>query len=228
MAAAIIAGGKGTRLGGVDKTALVVGGRTILDRQLEALRGRFSRVLLALGDSTPSALPPGVVVVRDRVAARSGPLAGLDAALGAGSPPRKSGGLPRRRPAPAVAPHPRALRDTAPDAEALVPLVAGQPEPLFARYHTSCGPPVAAALREGRLKTMGLLASVCVHWIPESTLRAADPELRCLLNVNTPEDSHARRGAPRRGGPARNLPRSPLKRRTERARCSKRRTPAAA
>jgi molybdenum cofactor guanylyltransferase len=188
VAAAIIAGGKGTRLGGVDKTALVVGGRTILDRQLEALRGRFSRVFLALGDSTPAALPPGVVVVRDRVAAGSGPLAGLDAALGALAPAEESviciaADLPLLSP-----PTLELLRDTAPDAEALVPLVAGQPEPLFARYHTSCGPPVAAALREGRLKTMAVLASVRVQWIAEATLRAADPHLRCLLNVNTPED----------------------------------------
>jgi molybdenum cofactor guanylyltransferase len=188
VVAAIIAGGKGTRLGGVDKTAVVVGGRSILDRQLAALRGRFTRVLLALGESTPPALPPAVVVVRDRVATGSGPLGGLDAVLDALAPDEESV-VCIAADMPLVSPPPlELLRDTAPDAEALVPLVAGQPEPLFARYHRTCAPAVEAALREGRLKTMGLLASVQVHWIPEATLRAADPNLHCLLNINTPED----------------------------------------
>jgi molybdopterin-guanine dinucleotide biosynthesis protein A len=87
-----------------------------------------------------------------------------------------------------TAPPLQLLRDSSPEAEALVPLVAGHPEPLFARYHRSCAPAVTAALAEGRLKTMGLLAAVRVHWLPEPTLRAADPTLACLHNINTPED----------------------------------------
>jgi molybdopterin-guanine dinucleotide biosynthesis protein A len=187
VAAAILAGGKGTRLGNVDKTGLLVGGRTILDRQLQALRGRFSRVLLVAGE-TPPAAPADVTILRDRAPAGSGPLAGLDAALAALTPDEDSvvciaGDLPLILP-PAL----DLLRDTAPEAEALVPLVAGHPEPLFARYHRSCAGPVAAALAEGRLKTMGLLASVHVHWLPESALRAVDPTLQSLHNINTPED----------------------------------------
>ena len=37
VTALILAGGKATRLGGVDKRVLVVDGRTIFDRQIEAL-----------------------------------------------------------------------------------------------------------------------------------------------------------------------------------------------
>ena len=37
--AAILAGGQARRLGGVDKSALVVGTRSILERQLSLLRG---------------------------------------------------------------------------------------------------------------------------------------------------------------------------------------------
>jgi molybdopterin-guanine dinucleotide biosynthesis protein A len=194
VAAAIVAGGKGTRLGNVDKSGLVIGGRTILDRQLEALRGRFSRILLVLAPATPadtavSGRPPEeVVLVHDRAPAGSGPLAGLDAALAALSPEEESlvciaGDMPL-----VTGPALDLLRDTAPEAQALVPLVAGHPEPLFARYHRTCAAAVATALAEGRLKTMGLLAAVRVHWLPEATLRAVDPQLMCLQNINTPED----------------------------------------
>jgi molybdopterin-guanine dinucleotide biosynthesis protein A len=194
VAAAILAGGKGTRLGNLDKGALLVGGRTILDRQLEVLRGRFSRILLVLAPaaSPDAAAPPSaradLVIVRDRAPAGSGPLAGLDAALAALTPDEESvvciaGDMPLLS-TPAL----DLLRDTEPAAQALVPLVAGHPEPLFARYHRSCTPAVSAALAEGRLKTMGLLASVHVHWLSEATLRQVDPTLASLHNINTPED----------------------------------------
>ena len=188
VAVAIIAGGKGVRLGTVDKTAVTIGGRTILDRQLEALRGRFSRVILAVGDSTPPGVPPGVVVVRDRAAPGSGPLAGLDAAFDALVPAEEAVVCIAADMPLVSGPSLELLRDTTPDAEALVPLVAGQPEPLFARYSRTCAPAVATALRLGHLKTTGLLAAVRVHWLPESSLRAVDPGLACLHNINTPED----------------------------------------
>jgi molybdenum cofactor guanylyltransferase len=188
IAGAIIAGGKGTRLGNVEKSALVVGGRTILDRQLEALRGRFSRILLVVGEQAPVGVPADLVVVRDRAPAGSGPLAGLDAVLDALAPDEEAavciaGDMPLVTGAAL-----ELLRDTAPSAEALVPMVGGQPEPLFARYARSCAPAVAAALRQRRLKTMALFAAIQVHWLPESTLRAVDPDLACLHNINTPED----------------------------------------
>jgi molybdopterin-guanine dinucleotide biosynthesis protein A len=188
VVAAIIAGGRGTRMGTVDKSALLVGGRSILDWQLQALRGRFARVLLVLGEQPAPPVPADLAVLRDRAAPGSGPLAGLDAALAALAPD-ETAAVCIAADLPLVTPPPlELLRDTAPDADALVPLVAGQPEPLFARYHRRCAPAIAAALRDRRLKTMALLAAVRVHFLPEATLRRADATLACLLNVNTPED----------------------------------------
>ncbi len=190
VAVAILAGGRGMRLGGVDKSALLLGGRSILDRQLDALRGRFSRVLLVLAADAPATapVPSDVALVRDRAPAGSGPLAGLDAAFAALTADEESL-VCLAADMPLIAgPALDLLRDTAPDAQALVPLVAGHPEPLFARYHRSCAPAVAAALAAGRLKTMGLLAAVHVHWLREAILRQADPGLASLHNINTPED----------------------------------------
>src|ERR687888_468797 len=63
--AAILAGGRATRFGGRDKSALTIGGRTILERQIEAL----------------SAVADEVLVVPDDIVPGCGPLGGLHTAL---------------------------------------------------------------------------------------------------------------------------------------------------
>src|SRR5947207_11680922 len=86
--AAILAGGRATRFGGRDKSALVVDGRTILDRQIDALRalaGRSAETMdimdiMIVGGGATHAPVTGVRTIADRVA-DSGPLGGLHAAL---------------------------------------------------------------------------------------------------------------------------------------------------
>src|SRR5574339_1308675 len=79
--AAILAGGRASRFGGCDKSALIVEGLPILERQMAALSQVADEVMLVVGEQMP---PPRahVRIVRDRVSA-SGPLGGLDAALAA-------------------------------------------------------------------------------------------------------------------------------------------------
>jgi len=72
VAAAILAGGSGSRMGaGVVKGLLPVGGQRIIDRQLAVLRPLFSEVLIAANDPEPWA-DLGLRVVPDRIV--SGPL----------------------------------------------------------------------------------------------------------------------------------------------------------
>jgi len=66
VAAAILAGGGGTRMGeGVVKGLLSVGGQRIIDRQLAVLRPLFAEVLIAANDPEPWA-GLGLQVVPDR------------------------------------------------------------------------------------------------------------------------------------------------------------------
>ena len=57
--AAVLAGGKATRFGGRDKSALLVDGRPILDRQMEVLSSVAAEVLLVREDLVPGCGPLG-------------------------------------------------------------------------------------------------------------------------------------------------------------------------
>jgi molybdopterin-guanine dinucleotide biosynthesis protein A len=76
--AVVLAGGAGRRLGAVDKPALVVGGRSLLDTALAACAGARRRVVVGPRRPTPETVgwaiesPPG-----------SGPLAAIGAGLSA-------------------------------------------------------------------------------------------------------------------------------------------------
>lgn len=74
-AAVILAGGRGRRLGGADKPALVVGGRSLLQIALDAV-GPVRTVVVG----PPRPLPPGVLTAREEPPG-SGPAAGVVAGL---------------------------------------------------------------------------------------------------------------------------------------------------
>ncbi len=186
VAAAILSGGRAERMGGVPKGLLAVGGRRIVDRQLEVLRAVFGRVLIVANDPGPWA-DLGVPILADRVAG-GGPLAGIDAALGGLVPEEAAvvcvGGDMPFLDARSLA----LLRDAASDADAVVARVGGLPEPLFARYGRACQPAVRARLATGRLKTADLFDDLRIAWIEEAVLRGIAPDLSFLTNINTPED----------------------------------------
>jgi molybdenum cofactor guanylyltransferase len=79
VAAVILAGGKGERLGGVNKALLTIGGERFVDRAMAVTAG-CEPVLLAVGGSEFEA-PPGLVQVLDLDTDYGGPLAGLVAAI---------------------------------------------------------------------------------------------------------------------------------------------------
>jgi molybdopterin-guanine dinucleotide biosynthesis protein A len=75
-AAIVLAGGRGARLGGVHKPALVVGGRTLLDRVLDAVPD--ADPVIVVGPAQP--VPPRAVLTREEPAG-GGPVAALAAGL---------------------------------------------------------------------------------------------------------------------------------------------------
>lgn len=83
--AVVLAGGEGRRLGGVSKADLVVGGRTYLDRALDAVGGAVRRVVVGPGDLAR----PGVPTTLE-----DPPLGGPVAGIAAGLDELGTGGAP--------------------------------------------------------------------------------------------------------------------------------------
>src|ERR1700756_4525428 len=127
VAAAILAGGRGKRMGGADKGLVCVGGTPIVARQLDVLAPLFAERIIVAGDPTPykdfdarliTDLHPG-----------AGPLAGLESAPAATTPGTRLGfacELPFLDVALVTA-----LRD-APPGEAVVARLDGKAQPLAA------------------------------------------------------------------------------------------------
>jgi molybdopterin-guanine dinucleotide biosynthesis protein A len=186
VAAAILAGGRARRMGGVAKPLLEVGGRAILDRLIDALAPHAGEIVVAVAD--PAQAPPGLRAVVD-ASPGAGPLAGIAAARAAIAAPwmiAVAGDMPYVT-ADVIA---ALLARCGPGVDAVAPRVRDLPEPLLAVWGPAAGPAAARRLAAGRYKTSGLLTDegLRVAWLEEAELRAIDPALRCLANVNAPGD----------------------------------------
>jgi len=80
LGAIVLAGGRGTRLGGIDKAAVELAGERLVDRVVAAARACGADPVVVVGPNRPA--PPGVVVVREDPPF-AGPLAALAAGLDA-------------------------------------------------------------------------------------------------------------------------------------------------
>jgi len=189
--AAILAGGRARRFGGIDKSSLVVDGQTILDRQMAMLQTvDVIREIMIVGATASHRSARRIV---DRVSG-CGPLGGIHAALTAAA-----GGTPIQARGNAVfvlacdMPYvPSALvtylLDLAQNADAVIPLTEAGYHPLCAVYSLACLDPVGRRLAEGRLQVVGILDDVKARLVTVAEVdRFGDPH-RLLMNVNTPVD----------------------------------------
>jgi len=187
VTAAVLAGGRSLRMG-VDKTMLTVDGESLLARVVEVVAGVCAHTMVVT--NRPEAvedagLSAGVQIHVDEVA-HQGPLGGLVTALAnasddwvlavAADMPWLSAGVVR------------ALWAARDGARIVVPVTEKGPEPLLALYHVECLEAAREALATGRRRLVTLFGSVPVVEVSVEDLRAVDPDLRSLVNVNTPED----------------------------------------
>ena len=178
----ILAGGRGSRLGGVDKAFVEAGGTPLLERTLHAIGEGFAEVLVSHNrPADPRRLSferRGIRFVADALAAGEGPLAGLQALLQAATSEwlltlpvdlaRPSADL-----ADALLATEGAILQ---DADGLQPLVALWP---VAAARTAA----QAALRGGRRAARDLGAGLGLAVVDISPGR--------LGNLNTPDDFEA-------------------------------------
>lgn len=181
--AAILAGGRGRRLGGRDKSRLVIGGRTILARQLDVLQRLVPRVVIVA--NTPEAFADaGVPVLRDAVPG-AGSLGGVYTAIAeAGGPV-----LVLACDMPFVTePFLARLIEAGQEADVAIPRGRDGYQPLCANYGPACAGPLRRRIEQGALQVIGLLADVRVRELGPDEIASFDPDGLLLLNVNTDDD----------------------------------------
>lgn len=177
--AVLLAGGRGRRAG-LDKRYLVLGGHTLLQRNLGFLRALFSEVVVShargqapdLGDiDAPRLLPDayrgrspliGIVTALERL---GGPLFVMAADLAA-----PDAGAARR-----------VLAAAASGADVTVPRVGPHREPLFAVYGPGCLAPMRALLLSGRHRIAEAFPQLRLEEVPFTDARA-------FHNINTMEE----------------------------------------
>jgi molybdopterin-guanine dinucleotide biosynthesis protein A len=181
---AIVAGGQGRRLSGAAKGLLVLQGRTVLERLLE-LAPLFAEVLLVANAPEPYARF-GLRTVADTVPGKGAPGGVHAALLGA----RTEWVLAVACDMPFVSPAAvRVLLEArSPELDAVCFTANGRVEPLLAVYRVGLATPWGEALERDNPSLRELLSQCRARLLPEEALRAVDPALRSLVNVNTPED----------------------------------------
>jgi molybdopterin-guanine dinucleotide biosynthesis protein A len=179
-------------MGGTAKALLDVGGRTILDRLMGTLSGRFAELLVVVKEAGPLAAlaeAPGTTwrLARDRHPARSS-LTGLHAALDAANYDHvfvTACDTPFLQAALVDA----LLAHLRPQDDVVLPRKPdGYFEPLCAVYSRRCLPHIAAQLETGDYKIIKFFDKVRVNPLPVEALLAADPDLVSFSNANTPDE----------------------------------------
>lgn len=182
--AIILAGGRASRMDGVDKAQLKINSRTLLDRSVERMRACFEHVLIVTNSQRQYDYPHVTQVVDQ--CPDCGPLMGLYTGLNA-SPsdinfvmacdmPYLSEKLVSL------------MLDHADGADVVVPVVKGFREPLLAVYRKSVIPFIQSSLDQNQLKIISFYDKVKVLELPEEQIIQADPELLSFININTPHD----------------------------------------
>jgi molybdopterin-guanine dinucleotide biosynthesis protein A len=187
---AILLGGQATRFGGRDKSALVVDGRTILERQLAELASLSNDILLVGSAAVARGFEPSehpVRAIADLIPG-CGPLGGVHAAL---TEARGDAVFVVACDMPYVtAALGGFLFGLAREADLVVPRTERGYHPLCAVYTRACLAPIARRLETRRLALKDFVADpdVRARVVTAEELDALGEYGRLLANINTPAE----------------------------------------
>ena len=185
VTAIVLAGGRGSRLGGVDKALLEIGGRRTIDRVLASLDGLATEVVAVVNEDRLADVA-GIRRIADPEP-HAGVLPALQAALDAAREPLcllVACDMPFLQP-----PLLRRLVELAEGYDVVIPHVDGQLQPMHAVYRRDpCRAAIRDSLARGQRRMIAFLDAVRVRTVTEEEVRSVDPDLRSFFNVNTPED----------------------------------------
>jgi molybdopterin-guanine dinucleotide biosynthesis protein A len=178
------AGGKSTRMGGVPKALMELGGRRLIERVVGVVREVVDDVLVVTNAPDLYGFL-GLPMVPDAFPDH-GSLGGIYSGLAA-APGEAAFTVACDMPflCPAVA---RLVVERAGEADVVVPRAADQLQTLHALYGKACLPHMEARLRAGRLKVAGFFEAVRVLELPEDEVARHGDPARVFMNVNTPAE----------------------------------------
>ena len=183
--AIILCGGRASRMG-FDKAFIKFGGRTLVERQVNTLKGRFKKIILVTNLPYEYKSMTCVKVVPDIVQGL-GPLGGLYTGLKASDARYNfvtACDMPFLEPDLAA----YMAGSIKEGFQAVVPFYRNQYEPLCALYSLDCIDKISEALSAGKLKLARLLSGFKVRKVLRRELvRFGDPEV-FFRNINTPQD----------------------------------------
>jgi molybdopterin-guanine dinucleotide biosynthesis protein A len=184
VAAAILAGGRARRFGGLDKSRVRVEGRSIINRQMDVLQQLTAEIFIVAGDAgrfTDLGVP-----VHPDILPNAGALGGIHTALETASAdlvitvacdlPFLHAGLLAR------------LTELASEHDGAWVRTDRGPEPLLACYRRAIRSRIADRIAAGRLKASELDAELDIAPLGPIEIERFGPVERLLANVNTPED----------------------------------------
>ncbi len=186
--AIVLRGGQSRRMGR-PKDGLDFGGETLLARVVGRLGARAGPIVVVSANNQDPPMLSGVVIMtRDAVAGR-GPLEGLAAGLRA-----MPDGVELVYATGVDAPFLdvrliELLEALIGDHDLAIPWAFGHYHPLAAVYRKAVAlPAVEKLLSQGKLRLADVTLALKTRVVIEAELRAVDPELASLRNINTPED----------------------------------------
>ncbi|MCA1813612.1 MAG: molybdenum cofactor guanylyltransferase [Halobacteriales archaeon] len=184
--AVLLAGGESMRMGR-DKATALLAGKPLVEWVLDALEPLTRSFVLVANDVERFRDYEGRArIVRDDPP-RAGPLAALRTGL---RNSREDWCFATSCDAPFLQPGfvQKLGTLTRGGFDAVVPGNLEERWPLTAFYAKRCVPALDRAVQRRDMKLISFYPEVAVRWVPKDGLRGADPELRSLWNVNTPED----------------------------------------
>jgi molybdenum cofactor guanylyltransferase len=185
LTAAILAGGSARRFNGRDKAKVIVGGSSIIERQIHTLRHVTDRLFL-VSNNAARHLAFGIPIVGDLVPG-SGPLGGIYTAVSV-SPTDRTLVVACDMPFLTRSFLEHLVTAGAGTDDAVIARTAEGLQPLCGIYRQSCAAVFRRRIEARTLKLVDALADVRITEIPPEELIAFDPDGTLFFNVNTPED----------------------------------------
>lgn len=182
---AILAGGKSRRMG-TDKSFVQLNGKPLLQHVIEQVSELKLPVIL-IANEREKYSEFGLPVFAD-IIPNAGSLGGIYTAL-------RQGDVRHTRTLCVACDMPflnplllRSLIEQSWAFDAVVPFVDGTAHGLHAVYSPSCLPIMSLQIESGDLTIQRVFPQVKTQFVGEQALRSFDPDLRSLVNLNTPTD----------------------------------------